>query len=151
MKVRSSADRLGEGVQMCRRWSLIGLVCVFSGCLVAVENDAVAQVEQFSAETTNELGSHFTLVIKQSGSRLSFDIKAESAQTSLSGIPSCASTDLKPDGTFLTHCAGFGSGFGGSSFRCQLAGNLSTARIENVPRFGTAEFRFVRGPMPAKR
>jgi hypothetical protein len=109
--------------------------------------DASAQMEQFSGETTNAIGSHFTLVIRKTANKLTFDLAAESAQTSLNGIPNCQSADLKADGTFLTYCSGFGNGLGGSSFRFQLSGTLSVAKLENVGRFGTAEFRLTPGPI----
>jgi len=75
-------------------------------------------------------------------------MKAETAQTSLSGLPTCSSTELKPDGKFQTYCTGFGSGFGGSSMRCLLSGDLTLAKLEVVPRFGAAEFHFVKGENP---
>jgi hypothetical protein len=103
-----------------------------------------AQTEVFSAASISEQGGQYTLVIFKTGSRLRFEISAVSAQSSMSGLPRCDSVDLRPDGTFLSHCSGFQPQDPG---RYRLEGSLTAARIDTVFRFGRAEFKLSPGPL----
>lgn len=103
-----------------------------------------AQTEVFSAASISEQGGQYTLVIHKTGNRLRFEITAISAQSSMSGLPRCDSVDLRPDGTFLSHCSGFQPQDPG---RYRLEGTLTTARIDTVFRFGRAEFTLSPGPL----
>jgi hypothetical protein len=65
--------------------------CWFSSIVAALacamtSNDAGAQSETFSAAAVSEQGGRFTLVIYKTGNRLKFDLNAQSAQSSLSGL-----------------------------------------------------------------
>ena len=127
---------------MKRFWIRSTIVVLCCGKLL---NDAAAQSETYSAAAVSEQGGRFTLVIHRTGNRLKFDITAQSAQTSLSGVPRCESVELRPDGTFLTHCGGFQAQ---DADRYRLEGNLQAARIDTVFRFGRAEFTLLPGPLP---
>ena len=105
-----------------------------------------AQTEVFHAVSVNDQGARFTLVVSKTGTRLTFVITARSAQTSLSGSPRCDAADLRPDGTFQTYCGGFQAQEGG---RTRMQGNLVSARLDTVFRFGSAEFKFTPGPLPS--
>ena len=128
-----------------RLWGTLVVALVAVACVV---RPATAQSEVFSGTGYSEQGSRFDLVIVKTGNRLKFDLTAQSATTSMAGTPRCDSVDLHPDGTFLTHCGKFQTQDPG---RYRLEGNLTTARIDTVFRFGRAEFKLARGPLATSK
>jgi hypothetical protein len=125
----------------------VGRVLLFIGLSTLAATAAFAETEIFSGDVTNAVGSYFALTIQKTGSKLRFRMQARSAQTSLEGVPSCDSAELKADGSFTTYCNGFGNGVAGSALRVQLKGTLAEARIDTVARYGSAEFKLHPGPL----
>ncbi|SKA34068.1 hypothetical protein SAMN02745126_05468 [Enhydrobacter aerosaccus] len=101
-----------------------------------------AAAEIYSAATTNNQGTSFTLVVQKNGTRLTFDITAEGGSSMVNGIPYCDPAELKPDGSFLTYCKKF---IPGASV--QLAGTLEQATMSPIYGLGGAVFKFQPGPL----
>jgi len=123
-------------------WSVVAFFIV----LGAFEGKA-ADEEYYSGQVINGFGSLFTLEIKKSGSRLSFDLAARSGTTTLDGTPKCESASLGSDGSYSTYCSGFGNGVAGTNSRVRLVGTLQQAQLDIVPRFGNAEIALKPGPL----
>lgn len=120
-----------------------------AGAVLFIAGPVSAQTQMYSALAYSNQGSKFTLVIRQEASRLRFDLDAVAGATSLSGLPRCQPVDLRPDGSFLTYCAGFQAQDPGQYI---LQGNLDqrSARLDTVYRFGGAEFKLEPGPLPKR-
>ncbi len=112
---------------------------------VSATGPVAADAEFYSAATTNDQGTTFTLVVQKDGNKLKFDITAQGGSNIVSGIPYCESTELKADGSFLTYCKKF---IPGASV--QLAGTLKEATLSPIYGLGGATFKFQPGPLKKK-